>query len=68
MATRYTDDEDDDWDDDDVQVDEDMLPTLLIYRAGDLVFTWVRVDWEAGSGSVEELLRKYAVPLFHHLG
>ena len=44
------------WEDDDV--DTDVLPTLLVYRGGELVFSWVRVDWEANMG-VEELLRRY---------
>ena len=39
-------------------VDTDMLPTMLIYRGGDLVHNWVRVDWEAGKAGVEELLVK----------
>lgn len=55
------DDEDDDEENDDQwaddQVDTDVLPTLLAYRAGDLVHSWVRVDWEAPLG-VEELLQR----------
>lgn len=43
------------WDDDDV--DTDVLPTMLVYRAGELVHSWVRVDWEATMGT-EELLRR----------
>jgi len=46
-------------DDDDDDVDLDMLPTMLVYRDGELVHNWVRVDWEAGRGGVEELLDKY---------
>jgi hypothetical protein len=45
----------DGWGDD--EVDTDVLPTVLVYRAGDLVHSWVRVDWEAIMG-VEELLRR----------
>lgn len=48
---------DDGWDDD--GVDTDVLPTMLVYRAGELVHSWVRVDWEAQMG-VEELLRRWA--------
>ena len=44
--------------DDEDDVDTDMLPTMLVYRAGDLVYNWVRVDWEAGKAGVEELLAK----------
>lgn len=72
MPGRYPDDNDEDedeeddsdgdgdrseggWEDD--EVDTDVLPTLLVYRAGELVHSWVRVDWEANMG-VEELLRR----------
>lgn len=44
--------------DDEDNVDTDMLPTMLVYRGGDLVYNWVRVDWEAGIAGVEELLVK----------
>lgn len=50
-------DDDDEFDDGD-NVDTDMLPTLLVYRGGDLIYNWVRVDWEAGKAGVEELLIK----------
>lgn len=43
---------------DEGEVDLDMLPTLLVYRDGELVHNWVRVDWEAGRAGVEELLSK----------
>ncbi|CAL1710581.1 unnamed protein product [Somion occarium] len=49
---------DEGWDDD--AVDTDVLPTLLVYRGGELVHSWVRVDWEAQLG-VEELLRRHHV-------
>lgn len=39
-------------------VDTEMLPTMLVYRDGELVHNWVRVDWEAGRASIEELLIK----------
>ncbi|KAJ7188028.1 thioredoxin-like protein [Mycena filopes] len=45
--------EEDDYEDD---VDLDVLPTMLVYRDGELVHNWVRVDWEAGTAGVEELL------------
>jgi hypothetical protein len=45
-----------DYDED--SVDTDMLPTMLVYHDGELVFNWVRVDWEAGGAGVEELLIK----------
>lgn len=36
-----------------------MLPTLLAYRAGELVHTWVRADWAwaADGGDVAGLLQ-----------
>lgn len=59
----YGDDEDDERspvdDDDDDDVDLDVLPTMLVYRDGELVHNWVRVDWEAGQAGVEELLDQY---------
>jgi hypothetical protein len=38
--------------------DPDVLPTLLVYRDGELVKTWVRVDWEVGQDGVEGLLKR----------
>ncbi|KAF9014095.1 thioredoxin-like protein [Cyathus striatus] len=52
-------DEEDYVDDDDV--DLDVLPTMLVYRGGELVHNWVRVDWEAGRGGVEELLDRHHI-------
>lgn len=39
------------------EADTDVLPTLLAYRDGELVHTWIRVDWCATEG-VEALLRR----------
>lgn len=39
-------------------VDLDMLPTILVYRDGELLHTWVRVDWEAGKDGIEDFLLK----------
>jgi hypothetical protein len=50
-------------DDNEDDVDTDMLPTMLVYRSGQLVHNWVRVDWEAGSLGIDELLRRY---VHHH--
>jgi hypothetical protein len=73
MPGRFADDGDDDPYDDreeekapyydeeeyeEVDVDTDMLPTLLVYRDGELVHNWVRVDWEAGKAGIEELLSR----------
>lgn len=71
MPGRYVDDEDsygddeegktpyyDDEEYEEEDVDTDMLPTMLVYRDGELVYNWVRVDWEAGRAGVEELLAR----------
>jgi len=31
---------------------------MLVYRGGGLVHNWVRVDWEAGTGGLQDLLEK----------
>jgi len=46
------------YEDDDDDVDTDMLPTMLVYRSGQLVHNWVRVDWEAGQLGIDELLER----------
>ncbi|KAI0793661.1 hypothetical protein C8Q74DRAFT_1314696 [Fomes fomentarius] len=51
-------DDEEQWEDD--EVDTDVLPTLLVYRGGDLVHSWVRVDWEAKQG-IEELLKRHNI-------
>jgi len=43
------------------EVDTDMLPTVLVYRSGQLVHTWVRVDWEAGVLGIDELLKSHNI-------
>jgi hypothetical protein len=61
-------DKDEDLDKLDDDVDVDVLPTLLAYRDGEVVHTWVRVDWEAQAvGGVEELLVRYALHSISHL-
>jgi len=42
-------------------VDLDMLPTILVYRDGELLHTWVRVDWEAGKDGIENFLLKHNI-------
>ncbi|KAG6854695.1 hypothetical protein C0991_002406 [Blastosporella zonata] len=69
--SRYQDDDDDDDDPygekedeediDDDNVDLDMLPTMLVYRDGELVHNWVRVDWEAGQAGLEEWLDQHHI-------
>lgn len=41
------------------RVDTDILPTMQVYRAGELVLNWVRVDWEAGKSGIAELLKRF---------
>lgn len=48
---------------DDDDVDTDMLPTMLVYRDGELVHNWVRVDWEAGAAGLVELLERCSFSL-----
>lgn len=48
----------DEYEDDDV--DSEVLPTMLVYRNGQLSFNWVRVDWEAGGAGIEGLLDRFA--------
>ncbi|PPQ63251.1 hypothetical protein CVT24_006776 [Panaeolus cyanescens] len=58
------DDDDDEDDNDDYEnddVDLDMLPTMLVYRSGELIYNWVRVDWEAGEGGLQEWLNKHHI-------
>ncbi|KAF8660611.1 hypothetical protein AX16_001590 [Volvariella volvacea WC 439] len=60
----YGDDEGGDSDGDLVDeddVDLDVLPTVLVYRDGELVHNWVRVDWEAGTGGIGDLLDRHHV-------
>jgi hypothetical protein len=61
---KYHDEEELEFADQYTDVDTDMLPTMLVYRDGELVHNWVRVDWEAGEAGIEELLAKYALDLF----
>ncbi|KAH9991949.1 hypothetical protein BJV74DRAFT_835257 [Russula compacta] len=58
-ATVDTLSEDEDVDED--GVDTDMLPTMLVYRSGQLVHNWVRVDWEAGLLGIDELLERHDI-------
>ena len=46
------------YDEEEEEVDTDMLPTMLVYEKGELLHTWVRVDWEAGKDSIENFLFK----------
>lgn len=83
MPGRFVDDDDEedpyadgadekpyyDEDEDEEDVDTDMLPTLLVYRDGELVHNWVRVDWEAGQAGVEDLLaRRNVISSFRSTG
>lgn len=38
-----------------------MLPTMLVYRDGELVHNWVRVDWEVDTSGLEDFLDKHHV-------
>ncbi|KAF8342892.1 thioredoxin-like protein [Cantharellus anzutake] len=54
-------DEYDELEGDNVEVDTELLPTLLVYRGGELEFTWVRVDLEAGPSGVGALLKRHGI-------
>lgn len=60
MLEHQEDDLGDDYDyePEEEDVDLDMLPTILVYRDGELLHTWVRVDWEAGKDGIENFLLK----------
>ncbi|KAG1829946.1 thioredoxin-like protein [Suillus variegatus] len=65
----YYDEEEEDEGEQEEDVDTDMLPTLLVYRDGELVHNWVRVDWEAGQAGVEDLLaRRNVISSFRSTG
>ena len=57
-AANEVDEDDEDSDEGDAEVDLDVLPTLLVYRDGELENTWVRVDWEAGAAGIDDLLHR----------
>ncbi|KAJ1305454.1 hypothetical protein OPQ81_000464 [Rhizoctonia solani] len=64
VATTRKTESDEEYDSDtapQVEVDTDMLPTVLVYRAGQLEHTFIRVDWEAGDGGIQNLLIKHGV-------
>ena len=63
-ATKDEQADEDDRDQEEVQADIDVLPTLLVYLDGELVKNWVRVDWEVKEDGVEGLLKRYVPPLF----
>lgn len=46
---------------DESSVDADVLPTMQVYRGGELVLNWVRVDWEAGRAGIADLLKRFLV-------
>jgi hypothetical protein len=51
-------DEDDEEEEEEVEADPDVLPTMLVYKDGELERNWIRVDWEIGEGDLEGLLRR----------
>ena len=55
---RANDEDDDDDGEEEAEADPDVLPTILAYKDGELERNWIRVDWEIGDGTLEELLRR----------
>lgn len=53
------DDDDQDADEEEVEADSDVLPTILVYKDGELERNWIRVDFEIGDGDLEGLLRRF---------
>jgi hypothetical protein len=51
-------DQEEDYEDEEVEADPDVLPTMLVYKDGELERNWIRVDWEIGTRSLEGLLRR----------
>jgi hypothetical protein len=41
------------------RADLDVLPTLLVYRDGELEESYIRVDWQVKEDGVEGLLKRY---------
>jgi hypothetical protein len=52
------DDDEDEEEEEEVEADPDVLPTILVYKDGELERNWIRVDWEIGEGDLEGLLRR----------
>jgi len=57
-AETSDDDDEDEEEEEEVEADPDVLPTMLVYKDGELERNWIRVDWEIGDGNLEELLRR----------
>ncbi len=53
IGARAEDEDEDEEQEDGLEAEPDyeVLPTLLVYRAGELVFSWPRVDWEIVSAA-----------------
>ena len=47
-----------------MEADPDVLPTMLVYKDGELERNWIRVDWEIGEGDLEGLLRRSVIYWF----
>ena len=56
--TKHDEDDDDEEEEEEVEADPDVLPTMLVYKDGELERNWIRVDWEIGEGDLEGLLRR----------
>lgn len=54
-------DEDEEEEEEELEADPDVLPTMLVYKDGELERNWIRVDWEIGEGDLEGLLRRLVV-------
>jgi len=59
--TEHHDEDEEEEEEEEVEADPDVLPTMLVYKNGELERNWIRVDWEIGEGDLEGLLRRSVV-------
>ncbi|WVQ95678.1 hypothetical protein IAU59_002776 [Kwoniella sp. CBS 9459] len=68
-TSAYYDDENDDDDVPKGRPDPDVLPTMLVYKDGELEKNWVRVDWDVTEDGIEGLFRREGIlPPLHKPG
>jgi len=58
LRTEHHDEDEEEEEEEEVEADPDVLPTMLVYKDGELERNWIRVDWEIGEGDLEGLLRR----------
>jgi len=64
---RIEDEDEEEEEEEEQPVDTDMLPTMLVYRDGQLIHNWVRVDWvireqvKSMDMDIQSLLEKHGI-------